>query len=37
MRGRGVHEGFGKPEGTRPIGRLRRKWEDNIKLDHRKI
>jgi hypothetical protein len=23
----------GKPEGKRPLGRPRRKWEDNIKLD----
>jgi hypothetical protein len=23
----------GKPKGNRPLGRLRRKWEDNIKLD----
>jgi hypothetical protein len=22
----------GKPEGHRPLGRLRRKWEDNIKI-----
>jgi hypothetical protein len=22
----------GKPEGRRPLGRLRRKWEDNIKM-----
>jgi hypothetical protein len=25
----------GKPEGKRPLGRLRRRWEDNIKLDLR--
>jgi hypothetical protein len=25
----------GKPEGKRPPGRRRRKWEDNIKVDHR--
>jgi hypothetical protein len=34
--GRGeVCTGFwwGKPEGKRPLGRLRRKWEDNIKRD----
>jgi hypothetical protein len=23
----------GKPEGKRPFGRLRHKWEDNIKMD----
>jgi len=23
----------GKPEGKRPLGRPRRKWEDNIKMD----
>jgi hypothetical protein len=23
----------GKPEGNRPLGRLRRKWIDNIKID----
>jgi hypothetical protein len=22
-----------KPEGNRPLGRLRRRWEDNIKID----
>jgi len=29
-----VHTGFwwGKPESMRPIGRPRRRWEDNIKL-----
>jgi hypothetical protein len=25
----------GKPEGKRPSGRPRRRWVDNIKLDHR--
>jgi hypothetical protein len=30
--GRGVHKVLvGKPEGKRPLGRPRRKWEDNIK------
>jgi hypothetical protein len=24
-----------KPEGKRPLGRLRRRWEDNIKMDLR--
>jgi hypothetical protein len=23
---------IGKPEGRRPLGRLRRRWEDNIKM-----
>jgi hypothetical protein len=27
----------GKPEGTRPLGRPRRRWEDNIKMDLRAI
>ena len=27
----------GKPEGKRPIGRLRRRWEDNIKMDLREV
>jgi hypothetical protein len=26
-----------KPEGKRPLGRLRRTWVDNIKMDLRKI
>jgi hypothetical protein len=26
-----------KPEGKRPLGRPRRRWEDNIKLDLRDI
>ena len=24
---------LGKPEGKRPLGRLRHKWEDSIKMD----
>jgi hypothetical protein len=32
--GRGVHRVLvGKPEGRRPLGRPRRRWEDNIKMD----
>jgi len=32
--GKGVHRVLvGKPEGKRPLGRLRRRWEDNIKMD----
>jgi hypothetical protein len=27
----------GKPEGRRPIGRPRRRWEDNIKMDLREV
>jgi hypothetical protein len=27
----------GKPEGKRPVGRRRRRWEDNIKTDLRDI
>jgi hypothetical protein len=27
----------GKPGGKRPLGRLRRRWEDNIKMVLRKI
>ena len=23
----------GKPEGEKPLGRIRRRWEDNIKMD----
>jgi hypothetical protein len=25
----------GKPEGKRPLGRPKRRWVDNIKIDHR--
>ena len=32
--GRDVHKVLvGKPEGKRPLGRSRRRWEDNIKVD----
>jgi hypothetical protein len=27
----------GKPEGKRPLGRPRRRWVDNITMDHREI
>ena len=27
----------GKPESKRPLGRPRRRWEDNIKLDLREV
>jgi hypothetical protein len=26
---------IGKPEGKRPIGSTRCRWEDNIRMDHR--
>jgi hypothetical protein len=36
--GRGVYRFLvGRPEGKRPLGRHRRRWEDNIKMDLRKI
>jgi hypothetical protein len=28
---------MGKPEGKRPLGRPRHRWEDSIKMDLRKI
>ena len=35
---RGVHRVLvGKPEGKRPLGRPRRRWEDNIKMDFQKV
>ena len=27
----------GKPQGKRPLGRPRRRWEDNIKMDSKKV
>jgi hypothetical protein len=27
----------GKPEGKRPLGRTRHRWEDNIKMDPQKV
>ena len=27
----------GKPQGKRPLGRPRRKWEDNIKMDLQEV
>ena len=36
--GRGVHRVLvGKPEGKRPLGRPRRRWEDNIKMALQKV
>ena len=38
VEGRGVHRFLvGKPEGKRPLGRPRRRWEDNIKVDLQKV
>jgi len=35
--GRGVcRDLVGRPEGKRPLGRLRRRWEENIKVDCRR-
>ena len=36
--GRGVHRVLvGKPEGKRPLGRPRRRWEGNIKMDFQEV
>jgi hypothetical protein len=36
--GRGVYRVLvGKPEGTRPLGRSRRRWEYNIKMDLQEV
>ena len=36
--GRGVYRVLvGKPEGMRPLGRPRRRWEDNIKMDLQEV
>ena len=36
--GRGVHRVLvGKPEGKRPLGRPRRRWGDNIKMDFQEV
>jgi hypothetical protein len=35
---RGVHRVFmGKPEGKKPLGRPRHRWEDNIKIDLQEV
>jgi hypothetical protein len=35
---RGVHRVLvGKPEGKRPMGRPRRRWENNIKMDVQEV
>ena len=36
--GRGVYRVLvGKPDGKRPVGRPRRRWEDNIKTDLQEV
>jgi len=36
--GRGVHRVLvGKPEGKRPLGRPRRRWEDNSKMELQEV
>ena len=36
--GRGVHRVLvGKPEGKRPLGKPRRRWEDNIRMDLQEV
>ena len=36
--GRDVHRVLvGKPNEKRPLGRPRRRWEDNIKIDHQEV
>jgi hypothetical protein len=38
VEGRSVYRVLvGRPEGKRPLGRPRRRWEDNIKLDLKDI
>ena len=38
VEGRGLHRILvGKPEGKRPLGRPRRRWEDNIKMDLQEV
>ena len=38
VEGRGVHMVLvGKPEGKRPFGRPRRRWEDNIEMDLQEV
>jgi hypothetical protein len=36
--GRGVYRVLvGKPEGKRPLGRPRRRWEENIRMDLQEV
>jgi hypothetical protein len=38
MGGERLHRVFvGYPEGKRPLGRPRRRWEDNIKIDLQEV
>jgi hypothetical protein len=38
VEGSGAHRVLvGKPEGKRPLGRPRRRWEDNIKRDLQEV
>jgi hypothetical protein len=38
VEGRGLYRVMmGKPEGKRPMGRPRRRWEDNIKADLQEV
>jgi hypothetical protein len=34
---RGVRRVLGKPKGKRPLGRPRRRWEDNIMIDLQEV
>ena len=34
---RRIQDLVGKPEGKRPLGRSRRRWEDNIKMDLQEV
>jgi hypothetical protein len=36
-RGEVYAELWGKPEGRSPLGRLRHRWEDNIKVDLQEV
>jgi hypothetical protein len=36
--GRGVYRVLvGKPEGKRPLGRSRRRWENNVRMDLQEV
>jgi hypothetical protein len=36
--GRGVYRVLvGKPEGKRPLGRPKRRWEDNVRMDIQEV
>ena len=34
---KGAQGSGGKPDGKRPLGRHRHRWEDNIKMDHQEV